>query len=80
MNYTVAFSEAAFNDILEATLWYNRIQFGVGDEFVSELEFSIAFIRENPFAKAEKSKRYRIALLRRFPFKIIYQFIQMILS
>jgi hypothetical protein len=73
MNYPVVFSDEAKTDVSEAFSWYDRIQVGLGEEFISALEVSLTSIKGNPLANAEKPKRYRIALLRRFPFKVVYQ-------
>jgi hypothetical protein len=61
MKYSLVLSEEASKDTLEASAWYDQVRVGLGSEFLSELEFSLLSVQENPFAKAQKSKPYRIA-------------------
>ena len=64
---------AAVADLSEAYDWYELRQPGLGDEFLSAVDDTLTSITENP-------RRYRIAvldtrqaLLRRFPYSVLYR-------
>jgi hypothetical protein len=71
MNFLLEFSEEADLDVKDASDWYNAKKSGLGNEFLDNLESILSLIKDNPNLFAAKRKNYRIALLKRFPYKII---------
>ena len=59
-------------DLQEASGWYDDQKDGLGDEFLAEVERSLALIQDNPRLHAEIHKNVRRALLRRFPYGLFY--------
>jgi len=62
-------------DIKESYLWYNEQKYGLGDEFMEELETFYSKIEFNPdqYTKIDTEIGLRACLLKCFPFKIIYK-------
>ena len=61
-------------EITEAFRWYEDKNEGLGSEFMRALEASLSSIQRNPTAYAIVYKQMRRALLRRFPYSVIYLF------
>ena len=59
-------------EITEAFRWYEDKSEGLGSEFMRALEASLSYIQRNPTAYATIHKQMRRALLRRFPYSVIY--------
>jgi len=59
-------------DIDIAMGWYEGQRKGLGLEFLNCLEGAINLILENPKLFSIKYKRFRSALIRRFPFSVFY--------
>lgn len=53
MNYTVAFHPRARKELLEAWIWYEEKQFGLGDRFENEVYNRIDEIQNDPERYAE---------------------------
>jgi len=63
---------AAESDIDEAFTWYEQRQTGLGFEFMRAVDARIRAIQRNPGMCGFVERPYRRALLRRFPFAILY--------
>ena len=63
--------EARF-DILEARSWYEERVPGLGDEFVRAIDASVAGILRFPEAYPEVHRDVRKAVLRRFPYSLLF--------
>lgn len=61
-------------EISEAFRWYEDKNEGLGSEFMRALDASLSFIQRNPTGYAIVHKQMRRALLRRFPYSVIYLF------
>lgn len=72
MKYQLELTEEARFDIEEAWLWYDQQKTGLGEEFLNSLEASLYQIEQNPLFFQEAYNTVRVALLRRFPYKIIF--------
>lgn len=59
-------------DMTEAFDWYEGRQDGLGKKFMDEIEIFIDSILRNPMSFAPRGDQ-RIAFLKRFPFKIIFE-------
>ncbi|MCP3669370.1 MAG: type II toxin-antitoxin system RelE/ParE family toxin [Gammaproteobacteria bacterium] len=62
----------AEQDIKTAITWYNLHQYGVGDQFLVELQRLFDHIMDNPQLFPEIQPGIRRALTNRFPYSIYY--------
>ena len=62
----------AESEISEAFRWYEDKSEGLGSEFMRALDASLSYIQRNPTANPIAHKQMRRALLRRFPYSVIY--------
>ena len=66
--------QTATADIQESYDWYEEQSIGLGERFVREVDEYFSLISENPLQFAVQfSEKYRFALLRHFPFRIVYR-------
>ncbi len=72
MSYTLFFTDDAREDILEGYKWYEEQREGLGEEFLDNLDATTDNIKEYPLHYQVQHKEQRAALLRRFPYKVIY--------
>lgn len=64
----------AVQDLAEAYAWYEDRRPGLGEEFLSSLDACIEAIRRTPKMHALVHKKYRRALVRRFPYAVFYEY------
>ena len=64
----------AEDDIAAGYGWYESRRPGLGEDFLSAIEASLASIRRHPEMYGLVYETYRRALLRRFPYGIFYEF------
>lgn len=70
--FTVELLQTATADLQDAYDWYEKQSIGLGDRFIREVDYYLDLIAENPYQfAAQFSEKYRFALLRRFPFRIV---------
>jgi toxin ParE1/3/4 len=67
------FHSGARAEFRESALFYEGELPGLGTEFVSEVERTIKFIITHPSAGSPLWGNFRRAIVRRFPFAIIYR-------
>ena len=60
-------------EIDEVVTWYESERPGLGLEFLDELLRTLAFVRERPEASPRTARTVRRALVRRFPYGIIFE-------
>jgi plasmid stabilization system protein ParE len=65
---------AASRDLEEAYRWYEGRAPGLGHDFARAVEASLRSIHENPELHEAVHKRYRRAMVRRFPYAVFYKF------
>lgn len=65
---------AAERDISEAFAWYESHQSGLGFEFVRAVDARICSIQRAPEACGFVEHPYRSAIVRRFPYTILYTY------
>ncbi|MCI0359901.1 MAG: hypothetical protein L0211_15600 [Planctomycetaceae bacterium] len=70
----VVIEQLALLELEQGRSWYESKLAGLGFEFVTEVDATIARIRESPEMYACHKKEFRQALVRRFPFAIYYEF------
>jgi plasmid stabilization system protein ParE len=62
----------AEEEMIEAALNYEAAASTLGDDFLDDIQFAIRSIREHPNLGVEIAYGFRRALVRRFPFSVIY--------
>lgn len=62
-------------ELKETSKWYNLQRENLGKEFIFEIEKTLAQIQHNPKQFAKIRKDVRKAVLKRFPFAIVYSII-----
>jgi len=73
MNFEIALSEKAQQEILQATQWYEEKQQGLGLRFSTILFSQLDKISHNPNAYTERRKNHREAKVPQFPYLIVYR-------
>lgn len=73
MAYSIELHEIAEEELWEAVDWYDNQKVRLGKEFARELQEVMKLVRDNPhqFPKAFKDKRK--AVLRLFPYVVIFE-------
>jgi plasmid stabilization system protein ParE len=64
----------AEHDLAEAYAWYEGQRVGVGEEFLRSVDARIQAILRTPEMHAVAFENYRRALVRKFPYAIIYEY------
>lgn len=73
MNYTIVHSLIAEKELLKAAKWYNSQQEGLGENFLDEFENLEYYIGLNPMMFPDKNKKFRRAVMKRFPFVVLFK-------
>lgn len=73
MTYSTEFLGKARMELAEAWSWYEDKQPGLGDRFKQQVYDCIGTIEQHPERYAERKKNYREALLKIFPYLVIYR-------
>ena len=60
-------------ELLDVVRYYNRQRLGLGGEFFAEWERFEEVVRANPLRFAADDRGRRRALLKRFPYKLVYR-------
>jgi plasmid stabilization system protein ParE len=72
--FTIKLFQTASTDLQEAYDWYEEQSVGLGDRFIREVDSYLDLISENPYQFAiQFSGKYHFALLKHFPFRIVYR-------
>ena len=71
-NHTI--SPEAESDLREAYAWYEQRRFGLGEEFLSSIDACVARICRNPEMFEIVRQPYRRALVRRFPYAVLFEY------
>lgn len=76
MTFKLIIKEEAQLEVIEAFLYYEGKQNGLGDLFLDHLNSYFKWIRNYPFHFSQKRKPFREAVVKRFPFIIIYEVLE----
>ena len=76
MKYELIIRDEAELDIIEATKYYEKQQTGLGTKFLEQLEQYLEKIQIYPELFQIKRPPYREAFIKKFPYLIIYEFIE----
>lgn len=71
--FEVIIKERALIMLEEAYHWYEDQLAGLGESLLTEVETSINKLRSSPYNYSLITSTYRQLILRRFPYKIIYE-------
>jgi ParE toxin of type II toxin-antitoxin system, parDE len=74
VSYPLIIRPEAEADLVAGFDWYEQRRRGLGDEFLNEVQTRLRMIEENPLRHAVVYRSARQALVRRFPYKILYLF------
>ena len=75
-SYKILLLESALSDLHESISYYNDKKAGLGEEFEEEIFLLIELITKNPFLFPIKHEELREAIVRRFPYVIVYAIIE----
>jgi plasmid stabilization system protein ParE len=64
------FLPPAEEEMVEASHFYEAESSGLGDEFLDDVQRVIDSLREHPKLGQQVGRKFRLALLRRFPFSL----------
>ncbi len=73
MRYKKEITESARSGAIEAFLYYENKQTGLGDRFLDKMEILINRIAEEPEHFQEKHKTFRQAIIKPFSYILIYE-------
>ncbi|MEK6615894.1 MAG: type II toxin-antitoxin system RelE/ParE family toxin [Bacteroidota bacterium] len=73
MTYFVIFQPEAETEFLDSIIWYEKILEGLGRDFQKETEKIVHHLELHPFIYTKKKKNFREAVVRRFPYVIVYK-------
>ena len=73
MTYQVEYTQEVYDDLKEITKWYSLQRENLDSEFLLSLEAVMLQLRRNPYQYEEKIRSNRMALLQRFPYRVIYK-------
>lgn len=73
MIYSTEFLLKARIELLEAWEWYEDKQPGLGDKFKQHVYSCLRIIEQHPNRYPERKKYYREALVKIFPYLVIYR-------
>ena len=73
MSARFRFRPEVATELLEAVDWYQARAPGLGAEFLRSLDAALAAIQRNPLAYPVVFGNARRAVLRRFPYSVIYE-------
>jgi plasmid stabilization system protein ParE len=72
--FVIHLFQTASADLQESYDWYEEQSIGLGERFIRDVNECLNLISENPYQFAiQFSGKYRFALLRHFPFRIVYR-------
>ncbi len=75
MAYQLELRENARTGVINGFKWYETKSEGLGARFVQQVEDVIEYIGKDPLHFQVRYKDYREALLKNFPYVVIYQVI-----
>ncbi len=69
---SIEFHELAIKELLDSRDFYDNLIWGLGRKFIIEVGHIISRIKNNPAAFPIYFKNYKRALIRKFPYSVIY--------
>lgn len=72
-NYSLEVKEHAMKQIRDAFLYYESLALGLGEKILQSWENTANQVEINPLGFQKKYKNFRQALLKNFPYVIMYE-------
>jgi hypothetical protein len=72
---TIEYVEEVNSDLEKITQWYRWKRAGLEKDFLAKFEAAVGRIENNPLGYQTKYGITRSALLRKFPYRILFEFI-----
>ncbi len=76
MSFSLVFSAAADEDIIESINWYNEQREGLGFEFYDQVQEKLDLLIQNPLHYPVRFKKVHALLVGRFPYLIYYKILE----
>ena len=76
MKFELVIKEEAQLEIIEAFLYYEDQKVGLGEFFLDHLDSYFNWIKHYPFHFSVKRKPFREAVVKRFPYIIIFEVLE----
>jgi hypothetical protein len=76
MENRLIITDGAGKELSESFLWYEERLYGLGERFLEVIEKSFRLIELTPERFPIKRKSYREFVVSKFPFVIVYEFIE----
>ena len=73
--WTLSYRPEVEDDLVAAVDWYDRKQFGLGDDFLAEYLAAIRRVRDDPFLFAIAANGLRPCRLKRFSYIFHFQIV-----
>ena len=73
MNWPLRLADAVESDLSAAFDWYDRQSQGLGESFLSQVEYTLSRIEQFPESYEVNFSSFRCAPLRRFPYGVFYR-------
>lgn len=73
MSCRMVVRDSAAKDVLEAFFWYHTIRPQLGERFMAALKECYESIEVNPYGYQLRKGEFRHAMLRRFPYRVVYE-------
>ncbi len=73
MMYKAILQPRAIKELLEAWMWYEEKQVGLGERFENEVYKSLKEVEQHPKRYPEKIKFFRAKKIKTFPYLVIYR-------
>jgi mRNA-degrading endonuclease RelE of RelBE toxin-antitoxin system len=73
MKYTVEVKEIAKRNVADTFSYYESLQEGLGERFLSRFESMVSELQDNPILFQKKYHEFRQVLIKPFPYHIIYE-------
>ncbi len=73
MSFPISFHRAASAEFIEASAWYESKRFGLGIEFIAEIERCISLASSHPLQFAVVRGDVRRVVANRFPYNVYFR-------
>ena len=73
MKYIVEIKHEAREEVAESFKYYESVQRGLGLKFLDCVEITLTSISKHPELFAKKHQNFRIALIKPFPYLVIFE-------
>lgn len=73
MRYELVIRPEAEEDLSEVFNWYEERRYGLGHDFLLQVNAGFKFLERDPLVFKERYKEVRSYLIKRFPYKILYR-------